>query len=131
MPNGFGIKISIREIKIMRMFGRKKEKASCCCGKCCGESTQSSAQVKNKEEGIKILGAGCSKCNALEAAVREAIKELGMDIEVDHVTDFSQIAAYGVMTTPALIINGKAVSLGRVLKADEVKSLILKEHNNG
>lgn len=115
----------------MRMFGRKKEKASYCCGKCCGESTPSSAPVKNKDEGIKILGAGCSGCNALEAAVREAIKELGMDIEVDHVTDFSQIAAYGVMTTPALVINGKAVSLGRVLKADEVKSLILKEHNNG
>ena len=46
---------------------------------------------------VKILGGGCSKCKALEAATKEALAELGMDTEVDHVTDYSQIASYGVM----------------------------------
>ena len=49
-----------------------------------------------------------------------------MDPTIDHVTDFAQIAAYGVMTTPALVVDGKVVSYGKVLKKDEVKALIQK-----
>lgn len=69
---------------------------------------------------IKVLGSGCAKCNALEAATQEALKELGMDTTVEHVTDFTQIATYGVMSTPALVIDEKVVSFGRVLSKDEV-----------
>ena len=50
----------------------------------------------------------------------------GMDTAVDHVTDFSQIAAYGVMTTPALVVDGKVVSMGKVLKTEEVKKILQK-----
>ena len=73
---------------------------------------------------IKILGSGCKKCNALEAAAIEALEQLGLPADVDHVTDFAQIAAYGVMSTPALVINNKVVSNGKVLKVNEAKALI-------
>jgi len=54
------------------------------------------------------------------------LKELEMDTTIDHVTDFTQIAAYGVMTTPALVVNGKVVSFGKVLKKDEVVKILQK-----
>ena len=76
--------------------------------------------------GVKVLGSGCAKCNALEQATREALEELEMDTSIDHVTDFSQIAAYGVMTTPALVVDGKVVAYGKVLKKEEAKALIQK-----
>lgn len=75
---------------------------------------------------VKILGSGCSKCNQLEKATIEALKELGMDVDVDHVSDFAEIAAYGVMTTPALVVDGKVVSYGKTLKKKEVMKLIEK-----
>ncbi|MEG0979491.1 MAG: thioredoxin family protein [Oscillospiraceae bacterium] len=75
---------------------------------------------------IKILGSGCKKCNELEENTAQALKELGIDIQIDHVSDFSQIAAYGVMTTPALIVNGKVMCSGRVLKTNEIIKLLNK-----
>ncbi len=75
---------------------------------------------------VKILGSGCAKCNQLEAATKAALRHLGMEETIDHVTDFSQIAAYGVMSTPALVVDGKVVSYGKVLKTDEVVSLLRK-----
>lgn len=82
------------------------------------------AEQQKTAAGIKVLGGGCAKCNDLEAATVQALKELGMDPAIDHVTDFAQIAAYGVMTTPALVVDGKVVSYGKVLKKDEVVRLI-------
>jgi small redox-active disulfide protein 2 len=73
---------------------------------------------------VKVLGSGCSKCNELEKNTVEALKELGMDAEIEHVTDFAKIAAYGVMTTPALVVGDKVVSYGKVLKKDEVIKLL-------
>ena len=75
---------------------------------------------------VLILGDGCAKCNELEGAVRQALAELGLQDEVGHVTDFTQIAAYGVMTTPALVVDGKVVSYGKVLRQEEAKELIRK-----
>jgi len=72
------------------------------------------------------LGSGCARCQALEKAAKEALEELGMDTTIDHVTDFAQIASYGVMSTPALVVDGKVVSYGKVLSKDEVKSLLQK-----
>lgn len=74
--------------------------------------------------GVKVLGSGCAKCNALDKAVREAIAELGADVQVEHVTDFAMIAAYGVMSTPALVAGGRVLSFGRVLTKDEAKELL-------
>ena len=111
----------------MGLFSKKKEEAkSCCCGGNCTPETMAQAEVAKAAAWVKVLGSGCAKCNALEDAVRDALTELGMDTTIDHVTDFTQIAAYGVMTTPALVVDGKVVSYGKVLKKDEAKALIQK-----
>ena len=109
-------------------FGKKKEdqKQSCCCGGNCTSETMQAAEATKKESGIKILGGGCAKCNALEAETKEALRELGMDTTIDHVRDFEKIATYGVMTTPALVVDGQVVSYGKVLKKDEVISILKK-----
>lgn len=73
---------------------------------------------------IKVLGSGCSKCEALLAATKEAVQHLGIDAEIEYVTDFAQIARYGVMSTPALVVDEKVVSAGRVLKASQIEPLL-------
>lgn len=111
----------------MSLFSKKKDTQKSCCGGNCNAETMAKAETaKATGAGIKILGSGCAKCNALEAATREALAELSMDISIDHVTDFTQIAAYGVMTTPALVVDGKVVSFGKVLKKEEVVKLLQK-----
>lgn len=114
-------------------FGKKKkteeqkESSSCCCGGNCSEETTSQPEAaKTTGASIEVLGSGCAKCNQLEAAVREALTELDMDTNINHVTDFTKIAAYGVMTTPALVIDGKVVSFGKVLKKNEVIDILKK-----
>ena len=107
----------------MGLFGKKKEKKSCCCGDSCTPEKMAQAETAKTTAGVKVLGSGCAKCHALEEAARA---ELNMDTTIDDVTDFSQIAAYGVMTTPALVVDGKVVSYGKALKKDEVKALIQK-----
>lgn len=112
---------------MMGLFGKKKEeKKSCCCGGSCGENPTTQATHSGEDQGIKVLGSGCAKCNALEDSVRGALEELGLDTRIDHVTDFGQIAAYGVMSTPALVVDGKVVSSGKVLKQREAVELIRK-----
>lgn len=73
---------------------------------------------------IKILGTGCKKCNELEKNTKQALNNLDIHINVEHITDLSQIVKYGVMLTPALVINEKVVSTGKVLKTEEIESLI-------
>ncbi|WP_101908610.1 thioredoxin family protein [Marasmitruncus massiliensis] len=108
-------------------FGKKKEETSSCCGGNCDAENMARAE-NSKAEGasVKVLGSGCAKCNQLEAATKAALEQLGMDTTIDHVTDFSQIAAYGVMTTPALVVDGKVVSYGKVLKTEEVIKILQK-----
>ena len=114
----------------MSLFGKKKvETKSCCCGGNCTPESMAQAETAKAATGVKVLESGCAKCNALEEAARAALAELGMDTAIDHVTDFTQIAAYGVMTTPALVVDGKVVSYGKVLKKDEVAKLIQKVRN--
>ncbi|MEA5084615.1 MAG: thioredoxin family protein [Lachnospiraceae bacterium] len=103
-----------------------KQVSSCCCDGGCNEETTSKAEDLNAEREVKVLGSGCAKCNALEAATKEALIELGMDTTIEHVTDFAKIAAYGVMTTPALVVDGKVVSFGKVLKKDDVVKILQK-----
>lgn len=113
----------------MNLFGKKKDRKAGiqgCCGACAAESMVNAEAAKNAGASVKVLGMGCAKCEALEAATREALGKLGMDTAIDHVTEFSQIAAYGVMTTPALVVDGKVVSFGKVLGTDEVMRLLRK-----
>lgn len=115
----------------MGFFSKKEKKdeekkESCCSSPC--ECQGEQGEKHNASARVKVLGSGCSKCNALEAAAKEALAELGMDTAIDHVTDFVEIASYGVMTTPALVVDEKVVSTGKVLKKGEVIA-ILKETN--
>lgn len=115
----------------MSLFGKKKETKNCCCGgDCTPEKMQQAEQAITEGASVKVLGSGCAKCNQLEAAAKEALSELGMDTTIDHVTDFAQIAAYGVMSTPALVVDGKVISYGKVLKKDEIIDLIQKVKAN-
>lgn len=94
------------------------KKSGCCsCGGECSKTESNNAP-------IKVLGMGCKKCNQLEAAVHDALERLGMDTSIDHVTDPAVIATYGVMSTPALVVDGKVVSYGKVLSVDEAAELI-------
>ena len=75
---------------------------------------------------IKILGTGCPKCKALEKATRDAVAELGVEANIEKVEDIVKIMGYGVMTTPALVIDEKIVLSGRVATIPEIKTLINK-----
>ncbi|MFH1442186.1 MAG: thioredoxin family protein [Candidatus Omnitrophota bacterium] len=75
---------------------------------------------------IEILGVGCPKCKQLTANVEAAVKELNIQVEISKVTDIDEITEYGVMITPALAVDGKLVSSGKVLNKDEIKKLVLK-----
>ena len=73
---------------------------------------------------IKVLGCGCRKCENLLAAVKEAAAEKGIEAEIEYVTDMAGIMEYGIMSAPALMIDGKIVSMGRVLKAKDLVKLL-------
>lgn len=73
---------------------------------------------------IEVLGTGCKNCNALEAATQQALQDLGMDVPVEKVTDYGEIVAYGVMSTPALAIDGEVKTSGRVPSARELTELL-------
>lgn len=71
---------------------------------------------------IEILGVGCVKCHKLEELVRAAIGEMGVPAEISHVQDIKKIMGYGVMTTPALVIDGEVKSAGKIPSEDQIKS---------
>ena len=73
---------------------------------------------------IKVLGPGCRNCATLEQRTREALDALGMEVPIDEVTDFAEIMAYGVMTTPALVVDGKVVTAGKVPTARRIAELL-------
>jgi small redox-active disulfide protein 2 len=75
---------------------------------------------------IKILGSGCKNCTTLADNAKVALAEAGREAEVEKVTDFAEIAKYGVMSTPALVINERVVSFGKVLKPKDIVKLIEK-----
>ena len=73
---------------------------------------------------IKILGTGCPKCKALEKVTREVVTETGIEADVSKVEDIMDIMGYGVITTPALVIDEKVVIKGRVPSAMEIKQIL-------
>jgi len=73
---------------------------------------------------IKVLGTGCKKCKTLEENVKKALESAGKEASVEKVEDVQQIIGYGVMSTPALVIDEKVVSKGKVLKPKDIEKLI-------
>jgi small redox-active disulfide protein 2 len=99
--------------------------SSCCCGvsnpqteKCCGGG--------NTVKSIKVLGAGCKSCHEQFEYAKKAVEELGLSVEVEYITDMEKVMAYGVMSMPAIVVNEKVVSMGKVLKSAEVIKLLGK-----
>ena len=116
-------------------FGKKKEETkapACACS--CGCAASEATEVVNTCCGeavngiccIKVLGSGCKSCHALLEAAREAVKNMGLSLEVEYVTDMEKIMEYGVMSMPALVVNETVASMGRVLNVAQVESLLGK-----
>jgi small redox-active disulfide protein 2 len=73
---------------------------------------------------IKVLGPGCTNCKTLERVTREAVADLGLDATIEKVEDYAEIASYGIMSTPALVVDDEVVVYGRVPKIAELRSLL-------
>lgn len=97
-------------------FNLPEEAVTCDCGGKC-----QTAKIK-----IKILGTGCAKCHEQLKNVQETVKAMGLDTEVEYITDLQTIMIYGVMSMPAVVINEKVVSMGKVLKPSEIEKLLKK-----
>lgn len=116
-------------------FGKKKEETkapACACSCSCATSEATEAvntccgEAVNGICCIKVLGSGCKSCHALYEAAKEAAKKLDLPLEVEYITDMERIMEYGVMSMPALVVNEKVVSMGKVLKAADVEKLLRK-----
>ena len=75
---------------------------------------------------IKILGSGCAKCKTLEKLTREVVDQNGIDATITKVEDIMEIMKYGIMSTPALVVNEKVDIKGRVPSSDEIKKILIK-----
>jgi small redox-active disulfide protein 2 len=73
---------------------------------------------------IQILGTGCPKCKTLTANAEKAVKEIGIEAEIGKVTDIKEIMAFGVMMTPALVVDGVVKSSGHLLSPEQIKKII-------
>ena len=116
-------------------FGKKKEEKNapeCSCN--CDCPTSEVTEITNDccpeaKDGIccvKVLGAGCKSCHEQYENAKEAVKNMGLDIEVEYITDMQKVMEYGVMSMPAIVVNEKVVSMGKVLKASEIEKLFRK-----
>ena len=114
-------------------FGKKKDEEkkapACCCGSaakteespktCCGAPVDGICCVK-------VLGAGCKSCHEQYENVKAAVKAMGLNIEVEYITDMEKVMGYGMMSMPAIVVNEQVVSMGKVLKASDVEKLLRK-----
>lgn len=116
-------------------FGKKNEKkaaptCACNCGcsveKTAGNLSDCCPEVKEGICCVKVLGAGCKSCHEQYEQAKQAVKALGLDLEVEYITDMEKVMAYGVMSMPALVVNEKVVSMGKILKAADVERLLSK-----
>jgi small redox-active disulfide protein 2 len=72
---------------------------------------------------IKILGTGCAKCKQTEAVIRETLEEIGISANIEKIEDIQQIMAYDVMSTPAVVLDEKVLTRGKVPSKEEIKSM--------
>lgn len=113
-------------------FGKKKEeekKAPSCCCSSAPKAEASSCCCGAPVEGIccvKVLGAGCKSCHEQYENAKAAVEALGLNVEVEYITDMEKVMEYGVMSMPAIVVNEKVVSMGKVLKAADVEKLLRK-----
>lgn len=119
-------------------FGKKKEeeeeKKTSACAYSCDCPTSEAEKITNDccaeaKDGIcciKVLGAGCKSCHEQYENAKQAIKDMGLSIEVEYITDMQKVMEYGAMSMPALVVNEKVVAMGKVLRAADVVDLLRK-----
>ena len=118
-------------------FGKKKEDAkvpTCACNGGCEVMDAEVVEITNDCCGkpvdgiccIKVLGAGCKSCHEQYEYAKAAVKSMGLSVEVEYITDMQKVMEYGVMSMPAIVVNDKVVSAGKVLKAADVEKLLRK-----
>lgn len=116
-------------------FGKKKDEKTvpaCTCNSdcptlevaeivndCCPEANDSICC-------IKVLGTGCASCHELYENAKIAVKSMGLSVEVEYITELQKVMEYGVMSMPALVVNEKVVSMGKVLKSIDIEKLLHK-----
>ncbi len=109
---------------------QEAQSESCCCGGTSEEvKTETSCCCNGGEcsiQSIKVLGAGCKSCHEQYQNVIDAVAELGIATDVQYITDMEKVMAYGVMSMPAVVVNEKVVSMGKVLKSADVINLLKK-----
>lgn len=120
----------------MALLGKKKEEEkkapACACSSDCPtfETTEITKNCCNETKDviccIKVLGSGCASCHAQYENTKEAIQNMALSAKVEYITDLQKIMEYGVMSMPALVVNEKVVSMGKVLKTNDVKKLLHK-----
>jgi small redox-active disulfide protein 2 len=108
--------------------GSDTEGSSCSCGGNCDENINQNKDGIAGGQGlvIKILGSGCKNCITLAENTKAALEEMKLEAEIVKVTDFGEITRYGVMSTPALVVNEKVVAYGKVLKPQEIIKILSK-----
>lgn len=112
----------------MSLLALVKKKKACSCGCSASETGESSCPVINEEiRSIKVLGAGCKSCREQYENVKKAIAEMGLSVEAEYITDMEKVMSYGVMSMPAIVVNERVVSMGKVLKIPDVKKLLSAE----
>lgn len=106
-----------------------KEVSCCCCGSNLADAETENGccnDVGDSLVSIKVLGSGCKSCHELYENTKEAVKNAGLSVEVEYITDLEKVMGYGVMSMPGLVVNEKVVSMGKVLKAADVEKLLHK-----
>jgi len=110
----------------MSLFGLGKSKDDGKAAKAVTAAETAGAAGESGLKSVKVLGSGCKSCHTLLESTNEALRAMSVPFEAEFVTDMAVIAAFGVMSLPALVVNGKVVSMGKVYSAAEVEKLLHK-----
>lgn len=112
-------------------LGKKKSPCACNCSQSASEISENTncccTKAVNEVCCIKVLGAGCKSCHQMYENAKKAVKNIGLSIEVEYITDMKKVMEYGVMSMPALVVNEKIVSQGKVLKEADIEKLLDKK----
>lgn len=105
-------------------FGKKQQK-TCCCQQTTATTPQAPANTTDEAIGsITVLGAGCDSCHQQYENVQKALDNLGMTLKAEYISDPQKVMAYGIMSLPAIAINGRIAVCGKVLSVKEVEKLL-------
>ncbi len=115
-------------------IGKKKDEEKKMPACSCNCSTSKTEEVTNEccfeaKDGIyciKVLGAGCKSCHEQFENTKQAVKDMSLSVEVEYITDMQKIMEYGVMSMPAIVVNEKVLVMGKVLKTNDVITLLHK-----